>query len=299
MSIADDLKIQFKRGGILTRLIFINLGVFVVVKVLYALFFLFGHHNLIDGLILQLSVPAYLPALLMRPWTLLTYMFLHEGFLHILFNILWLYWFGQLFLSYFTARQLTAVYLLGGLSGAALYIFSYNVFPVFTDSLPVSVALGASASISAVVMAVCFYAPEAEIFLMFLGRVKLKYLALVFILLDIIQIASDNAGGHIAHLGGVLFGVFFARSMRKGRDFTVGFNRMLDSLVAIFRPGRRLKVKYRNTEQVRKESDFDYNARKAAEQAEVDKILDKIAASGYESLSKKEKEMLFKVGRNN
>lgn len=299
MSIADDLKFQFKRGGILTRLIFINLGVFVVIKVLYALFFLFGYHSLIDKLIVQLSVPASLSSLIMRPWTLVSYMFLHEGFFHILFNILWLYWFGQLFLSYFSARQLTAVYLLGGFSGAALYIVAYNVFPVFADSLPVSVALGASASISAIVMAVCFYAPETEIFLMFLGRVKLKYLALVFILFDIIQIASDNAGGHIAHLGGVLFGVFFARSMRQGRDLTIGFNRLLDGLVTVFKPSRRLKVKYRNTSHVRRESDLDYNARKAAEQTEIDKILDKIAASGYESLSKKEKDMLFKVGRNN
>lgn len=296
MTIADELKQQFRRGGVLTRLIFINLGVFVVIKVLYALFFLFGYQGLIDSIIQLLTVPAYLPELATRPWGPLTYMFLHEGFLHILFNLMWLYWFGQLFLSYFTARQLTAVYLLGGLSGAALYILAYNIFPVFADSLPVSVALGASASISAVVLAVCFYAPDAELFLMFIGRVKLKYLALVFILIDIIQIASENAGGHIAHLGGALFGISFARTMREGKDLTKSFNQLIDKIVSFAKPSPRMKVKYGQT---RTETDHDYNARKASEQAEIDRILDKIAASGYESLSKKEKEMLFKMGRNN
>ncbi|OFX88348.1 MAG: rhomboid family intramembrane serine protease [Bacteroidetes bacterium GWF2_33_16] len=288
MSIADEIKQSFKSGSTLTKLIYINLAVFLTVKLIAVFYFLFTIESSFS-LVSWLAVPADITNLLYKPWTVFSYMFLHQDFLHILFNMLWLFWFGQIFLQYFDQKKLVSVYLLGGLAGAFIYILTFNIFPVFTDILPVSYALGASASVIAIVIAVSVYAPNHTIYLLFLGPVKLKYIALVTIVIDIISIASTNAGGHLAHLGGAMFGYIYVMQFKKGRNISRLFDRLMDSVFSIFKPKPKIKVTYK-----RPANDIEYNKMKIQQQAEIDKILDKIALSGYESLSKQEKEILFK-----
>ncbi|MFH0762024.1 MAG: rhomboid family intramembrane serine protease [Bacteroidota bacterium] len=294
MNPLDDLKRTFRQGSSLTRLILINIFVFLALKILGVVFFLFHQENLEQLVLGYLALPADPMLILKKPWTIVTYMFLHYNFMHILFNMLWLYWFGKIFLEYLNAKKLVSVYLLGGLAGGLVYVLSYNLFPAFAEEVPAAVALGASAAILAVVMAISFYVPNYSISLIFIGRIKLKYIALISVLIDILSIRSGNAGGHIAHLGGALFGFLYATQLQRGHDLTKGFNRFMDSLFSLFRrrPGK-IRVKYRKSEN-RPETDMDYNARKTQEQQNIDRILDKISKSGYDGLSKEEKESLFR-----
>jgi hypothetical protein len=219
-------------------------------------------------------------------------MFLHQDFLHILFNLLWFFWFGKIFLEYLKGKQLLGVYLLGGLFGGALYILSYNIFPAFRDTVPVSYALGASAAVLAVVVAIAVYVPNYTVYLLFLGPVKIKYIALVSILLDVVNFDQGNYGGHIAHIGGAFFGYLYSTQLKRGTDLSKGFNKMVDAISSVFKRKKKLKVTYR-----RGETDLEYNARKKANQQEIDIILEKIAQSGYESLTAREKEILFSQSR--
>ncbi len=301
MTIVDEIKASFKTGSMLTKLIYINLGVFLFIKILFVFYFFFKGEGISreelkylfsEDVLRWLAVPADLSLLKFRPWTLFTYMFLHEGFLHILFNMLWLYWFGKIFLQYLNEKQMLNVYLLGGLFGALLYIISFNVFPVFQDVLPNSFALGASASVLAIVIAISVYVPDYTIHLMFLGPIKLKYIAAATIIIDIISIAGSNSGGHIAHLGGAFFGYLFISRLKKGRDLTKGFSSFTNSFSSGFKRKPKMKVTHKKPV-----NDMEYNAQKVSKQEEIDKILDKIAKSGYDSLTKKEKEILFKMSK--
>ncbi len=291
MDIIQDIKSSFKKGSYLTQLIYINIGVFLLVNLVAVGTFFAGASPLENILVDWLSLPADAQQLLTRPWTPITYMFLHEHFLHVLFNILWLYWFGNIFLQYFASKHLLSVYLTGGLAGAILYIVSYNVFPVFESALPLARALGASAGVYAVVFATSTYVPNYELRLAFLGKVKLRYIALTLIVLDIILIPSGNAGGHLAHLGGAFLGFWFAYQFRKGRLITKAFEHFLDMFFTLFKPQKKMKVTYKKTGNV----DYDYQNKKASQQESINKILEKISKSGYSSLSKEEKEMLFKI----
>ncbi|MFO7844030.1 MAG: rhomboid family intramembrane serine protease [Bacteroidales bacterium] len=288
MGIADEIKQSFKSGSTLIKLLYINIAVFLAVKIVSVIFFLLSAEQTFS-IAHWFAVPADFSNLISKPWTIFTYMFLHVGFIHILFNMLWLYWFGIIFLSYFDEKKLLSLYLTGGLAGAALYILAFNIFPVFTDILPVSFALGASASVIAIVIAVSVYAPEHTIHLMFFGPVKLKYIAIITIVVDILSIASSNAGGHIAHLGGALYGYLFVQQYKKGKNINRGFDRFMDKLFTMFKPKPKIKVTYK-----RPMTDIEYNKQKAKKQEEIDRILDKIAKTGYDSLTKKEKEILFK-----
>ena len=293
-SIGDEIKESFRNGTAVVKLIYINLAVFLVVNLLYVLVFLMSgasREAYETNYLVYLMVHSDLKLLLYRPWTLLTYMFLHFRFLHILFNMLWLFWFGRIFLHYLTEKQLYTTYLLGGLSGAAIYILSFNVFPAFQYHLPM---LGASAAVTAIIVAISLYNPNYQVNLMFIGPVKIIYIAIVFVLLDLLRIpTSGNAGGYISHLGGALYGYLFAMQLKKGKDIGKGFNKSMDAIAALFKPRSKMRVSYRS--QAKNLDDQEYNRRKAATQKEVDKILDKIAKSGYESLSKREKEILFKM----
>ncbi len=296
--IVDEIKESFREGNSLTKLIYINLGVFVLVKLTFVIYFLFfpgvsGYGNkeamFYNEVLSYLMVPSNLNTLLFRPWTVVSYMFLHFGFLHILFNLMVLYWFGRIFLQYLTPKQLTTTYLLGGLSGAVLFITSYNLFPGLSEGT----ALGASAAIMAIVIAISFYTPNYEVYLPFIGPVKIKYIAMVYVGLDVLQIASDNAGGHIAHLGGALYGYLFTMQMRKGKDTGKGFSSVFDSIASLFSRKPKMRVTYKS--QARSMTDFEYNKSKSESQKNIDAILDKIAKSGYDSLTKQEKEILFKM----
>lgn len=286
MSILNEIKTSYKLGSNLTRLTYINLAVFLLYNIIKALLFVAGT-RIGSSYVWLFAVPADLGSLITHPWTLLTYMFFHEDFLHILFNMLWLYWFGKLFLQFLTQVQLVGVYILGGLSGAVLFILAYNLLPAF--GAQGAVALGASASVMAIVFAVSTLRPNYEIYLLFLGAVKLKYLAIATIVIDIISIPAGNAGGHIAHLGGALFGYLFALMLTKGTDLTAPIKKLA---TISFKRKRRTKMKVNYS---RPETDWEYNSRKQATQKELDAILDKISKSGYGSLTKEEKDALFKM----
>ena len=218
-------------------------------------------------------------------YQLFTYMFMHAGLLHILFNMLWLYWFGQLFLNSFSARHLRG-----------LYMLSYNIFPYFRPMLEDSYLLGASASVLAVVAAVAYRDPDYPVRFLLLGTVRMKYLALIVIGLDLLFITSANAGGHIAHLGGALAGLWFAASLNKGHDTTAWINRLIDILSSLFSPKtRRPKMTVHPGGGRRQE--YDYNARKKAQNDEIDRILDKLKQSGYDSLTTDEKRSLFDASK--
>ena len=304
MDIINELKKRYKNGSVVFKLIFINVAAFIVVGILN-LFSLFG----VPGLATEkwLAVPADLESLLYKPWTLITYMFLHYDFLHILFNMLWLFWFGQMFMQFIIPKRMLSVYILGGLSGAIMYIVAFNLIPAFQPSVPVSMALGASASVYAIVVAVCAYAPDHSIGLLFIGRVKLKYIAIVVVVIDVLSISKGNAGGHIAHLGGALFGYLFAIRLKKGKDITKGFAATMDWLASLLKRQPKMKVtsnKYKRSQKpssgassTRTASDMDYNKKKKISQAEIDRILDKISKKGYDSLTKDEKDTLFDMSK--
>ena len=209
MNITNEIKDSFKNGNVLTRLIYINIGVFLALHIAIVFFYLFSDEKDIFTLIQWLAVPADIVTLLHRPWTIFSYMFLHKDFFHILFNLLWLYWFGKIFLSYLDEKHLLNVYLLGGISGALLYIFSYNLVPVLNDQAANSIAMGASAAVMAIVIATATFAPNHTIYVVFIGPVKIIWVALVGFILSSMVDFSINTGGKIAHMGGALFGYLF------------------------------------------------------------------------------------------
>lgn len=287
-SFGNRMKDFFQSGSTLSILIIINVAVWLVIFLIGLASWLFKVPNdyVHKAAINVLGVPAYLPTLVARPWTLITYMFTHIDILHILFNMLILFWFGRIFLEFFNPKKLLPVYIWGGIFGAFLYILAYNVFPVFEETLGISRAIGASASVMAIVAAISFYAPNYRIRLLLFGNVRLLYFALAYLFIDLISIPYENAGGHIAHLGGALFGILYAWNFRKGFfSFSVA-SRFFKNLF-------QKKKKHPKTQQ-RPLNDEQYNLKKRSEQEEIDRILDKISKHGYDALSKKEKETLFK-----
>lgn len=235
------------------------------------------------------AVPASLRTLAMKPWTLITYMFTHKDILHILFNMLWLYWFGRIFLEYLDQRKLVVVYILGGISGAIVYVLSFNIFPVFTSLIPESVAIGASASVMAVVVAIAAYVPNYPVHLLLIGRVKIIWIAVGIFVLTSFMDFSVNSGGKLAHMGGALFGYLYIVNLRKGKDPGRTLNRIIDSIASLFKARKeKMKVSYS-----RKKTDYEYNKAKAERQEKIDRILDKISKGGYDSLTKEEKDLLF------
>lgn len=285
------LKHIFMRGNLLIRLIYVNVGIFVAIRLVFVVLTLFRVDDV--HFLEYLQLPSSPALLLYRPWTPVTYMFLHVNMLHILFNMLWLYWFGGLFLRFFSERQLGGVYVSGGIAGAIFFLTAYNLFPYFRHMDSLGLLEGASASVMAIVFAVSFFRKNYEINLLFVGRVKLIYLALLTLLIDLLSVVSTNAGGHIAHLGGAMFGILFAEQLQRGKDFTTLANRLIDGMANLRKRKKpRMKVTYR-----RPETDMEYNARKRAETARMDAILDKLKYSGYDSLSADEKKDLFKASK--
>ncbi|HEY9083130.1 MAG TPA: rhomboid family intramembrane serine protease [Vicingaceae bacterium] len=295
MSIIDDLKHQYKTGTALIKFIFINVAVFILVHLIGLLIFFFTGVSGSSMVAYWLALPADFGQLILKPWSIVTYMFLHEGFLHIAFNMLILYFGGQIFLQFLDAKKLIGTYILGGISGGLLFILTFNIFPIFNEIVSGALALGASASVMAVLIAIAAYVPNYTVRLMLLGNVKLKYIALFYVIMDIISIPQGNAGGHIAHLGGAFFGFYFIYRLRNGKDITVGVNRLLNYIAHLFFSKRKMKVVYKNPGKTK--SDVAYNAQKAANQQKIDAILDKISKSGYDSLSKEEKAILFDASK--
>jgi membrane associated rhomboid family serine protease len=291
MTIWDEIKESFKEGSALTRLIYINLGIFLFIRILNVFYFLSGQpFTLLDWF----ALPSDFESLTERPWTLITYMFLHFDFLHILFNLLWLFWMGQIFLTYFDQRKLIIIYLLGGIAGGVVYVAGFNYFPVFEEVVADSRLLGASASIIAIVMVLAVFAPNHVLNLMFLGEVKMKFIALVSLFLYIIGISSTNAGGNLAHLGGALAGVLYALQLRRNKKVVNTESGFLSGISSFFSSKPKVKVSYKRPTS---EIDIEYNRQKNQEKEHMNQILEKISKSGYDSLSKEEKEFLFRMGK--
>lgn len=284
---------KFRQGNIALRFIYINVGVFLVTAVVHVVMLLTQTYA---PLLSWLECPADVGRLVRQPWSVVTYMFMHADVLHLLFNMLWLYWFGQLFLYLFSEKHFRGVYLLGGLCGAALYILAYNVFPYFSASVEGALLIGASASVLAIAVATAVREPEYRVNLLFFGSVRLKYLALILVVTDLLFITSNNAGGHIAHLGGALAGFWFARAFQHGSDPTHWLNRLLDLPVQWSAPRRRQRPKMK-VHYGKHAEDYDYNARKREREEEIGQILDKLKKSGYNSLSAEEKKKLFDESR--
>lgn len=289
-----DLRRKFVQGDIVTQLLYVNVAVFIVVAVFNVIATLFNL-SLVSW-IKWLELPAWPETFIRQPWSLFTYMFMHADVFHILFNMLWLYWFGRLFLNFFSSKHLRGLYVLGGICGGLLYILSYNVFPYFEDKVYFSYLLGASASVLAIVVAAGVREPNYPVQLMFFGTVRLKYVAIFMVVLDLLFMTSSNAGGHIAHLGGALSGWWFAAGLLKGHDATKWINGILDWFSGLSGP-RRVKKPKMEVHYGDKQKDYDYNAMKKEGEAEVDRILDKLRKSGYGSLSEEEKRKLFDASK--
>ncbi len=295
--IFDDLRQTFRQGNIVVRLIYINVAVYVLCTLLSVVLGLFAIPSV--ELLRNFYLPADLLQLVRRPWTLITYMFMHAGVWHLLGNMLWLYWFGRIFLYFFSAKHLRGLYVVGGLVGGLLYIVAYNLFPIFSGQLYSATLLGASASVLAIAIATAVREPDYRINLMFIGPVRLKYFALFIVLFDALYVGSNNAGGHIAHLGGALAGWWFANGFSQGRDITHWVNVCMDALGGLFvkRERKPRKPKMKVHSQNSRAADYDYNARKKAQADDVDKILEKLKKSGYSSLSDEEKRRLFEASK--
>ena len=289
-NILNNLKHEFKKGTILSKLIYINVGVFLLFSILGVLSFMFQFD--ISLLLNQLYLPAEYSRLISQPWTFITYMFLHSGFMHLLFNMLWLHFGGKIFLQYLSPKQLLSTYILGGISGGILFVIAYNYLPSLQVYLDGAQALGASASVLAIIVAIATYTPNYSVQLPFIGFVKLKHIAIFTVALDIISIPKGNTGGHIAHIGGAIFGYIYIKQLQKGNDFSTGFSNFLERLFNTFKNKSKLKTVHK-----RARTDYEFNAGKSAQQKEIDKVLEKISKSGYESLSKKEKATLFSASK--
>jgi|SRR3569833_29144 len=280
----EDIKYKMLRSGSkVTMLIWINIIVYLLINiptVLETFFFRTGFIDLYSAKYLLL--PSNPTDLLHRPWTLLTYMFMHAEVFHILFNMLWFYWMGQIFEEYLGTKRTVGVYIMGGLTGALFFILAYNLSPLFIHNAPGGGTLvGASAAIMAVIVATATLLPDYIIYLFLIGPVRLKWLVLFFVILDFLSITGLNAGGEISHLGGAFFGFIYIKQLQRGNDM-VGF------FANMFKKKSALKVVSRNNIKGSKPS-----------QDEIDRILDKITASGPDSLTKQEKEILQRASKDN
>jgi len=276
----------FKSGSKLYMLIGINVIVFLAI----------GAASVLENLVLNsdnvyqlaygyLTLPSYLPRLAAHFWTPLTYMFMHADFFHLLFNMLWLYWLGQIFEEFLGDRRILGLYLMGGLAGALFFVGSYNLFPMFTQNgiyVGASV-VGASASVMAIIAAAATITPNYEIMLFGILPIKLKWIAVFYVATGFWGIKGPNAGGEIAHLGGALMGFIYVKQLQRGNDWIAG-------IANLFKFKKRSKLKVASTNRNIVTDD-------APRQEEIDRILDKISTTGYDNLSKQEKDTLFRASK--
>jgi len=283
-----ELLHKYKTLSIAEKLIAINLVVFILFGLTS---FLFKTNFLFDWFVLSKEGATFIS----KPWSILTYSFLHQGLLHFAMNMVMLYYVSKLFFSRFSAKLFLNTYLLGALVGGVLFLLSYNLFPVFNNQK--GFLVGASASVMAVLIFICASLPQMEV-AVFTFKVKLWQLGAVFVVLDLVQIPYGNSGGHIAHLGGALLGYLYATQLKKGNDIGNGFGKMMDTIASWFSFKNKSKLKtVHKTKSERRTSDKTVHQKKRIKQEQTDAILDKISKSGYESLSKEEKAFLFQSGK--
>ncbi|OWP63421.1 rhomboid family intramembrane serine protease [Hymenobacter amundsenii] len=303
MSVFHDIRTAFsRRDNALNQLLLINVLVFVFLVLTEAIMKLTGTYGqYYPNVIRQFVLPSDLPSLLRHPWTILTYAFTHEGFLHILFNLLNLYFFGALVREYLGDRRLVSVYVLGALAGAVAFLLAFNLIPALRPSLGIPL-IGASAGVTAVIMAAATLMPEYQFSLILLGPVRIKYIAAVVILLSVLAINQGNPGGGLAHIGGALLGFVFIRQLQAGRDLGRPVQAVGDWVGRLFSGRPNLRVTHRGASSTASAAAPTATASRKSTPAkpgedEIDLILDKISHSGYESLSKEEKQKLFKASQ--
>ena len=303
----ENLRNAFKyNDNSLFKLIAINLLVFMAVLVVRVFLTIGGLGDWYEGALRYVMMPASLSRLATQPWSIFTYMFLHEGFFHILFNMLFLYWFGMIVHQYLGSRKLANLYILGGLAGGLFYLLIYNIAPYFYNSVDSSLMLGASAGVFAIVVGAATLTPNTTFMLLLIGPVKIKYIAIFYVILSFANTVGANAGGELAHLGGALLGFMYITQLRKGRDLGIPVQKVGIFFENLFSNRKGVKVSYRKKKAA---AGFGANFSKTtnsnspttnsadATQEEIDRILDKIAERGYEALNKEEKRKLFEFSK--
>ena len=294
--IVEDIKFKIKSGNSVTKLIVINIAVFLIVSIIHILLSFSGRGDYFSIVQDNISLPLSISGFLYKPWTIISYMFLHYELGHIFWNLITLFWFGNILSEFTNSKKIIPLYLLGGLAGGLFTIACIKFIPSL-QIYSFSHLVGASAGVTAIIIAAAALVPSYSLNLMFIGPVKLIYVALFVIFIDILSLASySNVGGNIAHIGGAAMGYFFIDQYKRGRDLSKGINSFLDFFRNIFssKPKSKMKVAYKKPM-----SDADYNYQKKVTQDQIDAILDKISKSGYSSLSNKEKEILFKASNKN
>ena len=290
-SIYEDIQNTFRSGNMIHRIILINVGIWIAINLLYVFTAHSGVGSLYHEVLRNTALASEISTAIKKPWTLLTHMFLHKGFWHILWNMLLLLWFGRIVGDLIGDKKILPLYLYGGLFGALIYMLAINN----------GLAQGASAAVMAVVVAAAVVAPDYIMRLILIGDIKIKYIALVIVFLDVIGTAGNvNTGGHYAHLGGAAFGWIYISLMRQGLDLSVSFNSLYEKILEFFNKFRspqksHLKVRYKaNQKQDRKPNrrsdDLSFQDR-------LDRILDKIKQEGYDNLTDDEKEFLYQASK--
>ena len=294
MNILDDLKLQYKNGDIATRLIFWNLLLFAIPEIVFAVLQLF-HINI--NYFNYVALPSHFSDLILKPWTIVSYAFFHGGFLHLLFNMIMLHFASRLFVTFFTQKQLFGLYVLGSIFAGIVYLVCYTFLPSLSNQN--ALLVGASASVMAILFATMTYQPFMDIRLALFGSVKLWHIAILYLVVDLIQLPLENTGGHLAHLGGALFGFIYIKLLQNGTDLTRGFNAIIDGFTNLFSPKKATPFKkvYRNPKSTNVTKTASKIVTKDKTQQQIDEILDKISKSGYDSLTVDEKEFLFKAGK--
>lgn len=300
MKASDKFKYKLQTATVVEKLIAINVLVFVLMYLFKTIAFLFQFPS--NFFMEWFVFPKEPGEFIFKPWSIVTYAFLHSGIWHILSNMLILYFSGIYFLNYFSPKRLLNYFFLGVIVGALVYMLSYNLFPAFAATGR-SYLLGASAGVMAVLVGIATYIPNMRVRLMLVGSIKFWYIAGFLVLLDVIQIPMGNAGGHLAHLGGALLGYFYTTQLQKGNDIGAWFEKIMDGFASMFTSSpkkAKMKTVYRkgkNGSTTSKRTTAAARMNKNEKQKRIDNILDKISKSGYDSLSKEEKDFLFKAGK--
>ena len=290
MTFKEQLNIRIQQLNSAEKLILINVVCFILPMLIKTVLFLFNISS--TNFINWFELSASWIDLPIKPWSIITYSFLHSGFFHLFWNMYLLFFSSKLFLNLFPSNTFFNVYFLGVVVGGITFILSYTFFPVFQNSSPVMI--GASAGVMAVFIFMSTYSPDLEIRLI-LFNVKLRYLGIAFLLLDIVQIPYGNAGGHLAHLGGAILGFYYVKQLKNGKDIGKSFKNFIDKTINIFRRKPKMRTVYKRE----KSQKINKKVSDAGEkQKRIDRILDKISISGYESLTQAEKDFLFKVGKS-
>jgi len=305
-SILEDFKIAFKTGNVLNQLIVINVVAFVVLGVLGVFLTLAGQSELFSAATRYLMLPADLAKVIVQPWTLITYFFFHKGFFHILWNMLFMYWFGRLITEYLGQNKLLGLYVWGGIGGGILYLLVYNVLPFYAPMVENSYLLGASGGVIAIVVGAATFQPNYAVQLIFLGPVKMKYIAAFYVVVSFLQSTGPNAGGEIAHLGGAFMGYLVISQLQKGNDWSKPVISFIIWVKSLFKPQPKIKVSYRSKgkeksssgRRTTKPTSASFSKNGNTSQEEIDAILDKISEKGYDALSKEEKQKLFNASKD-